>query len=82
MSIGIDIGLSTVKIVEIVKNGNKYFVENLNNRIVYSYFFLIGYFLILNIFHGGNFLDLYIYKSRTDVMSLFEVLQRCVSTQR
>tara|TARA_B000000557_G_scaffold98790_1_gene80007 strand:- start:6494 stop:7540 length:1047 start_codon:yes stop_codon:yes gene_type:complete len=27
MSIGIDIGLSTVKIVEIVKNGNKYFVE-------------------------------------------------------
>lgn len=42
---------------------NKYFVENLNNRIVYSYFFLIGYFLILNIFHGGNFLDLYIYKS-------------------
>lgn len=42
---------------------NKYFVENLNIRIVYSYFFLIGYFFVLNIFRGGNFLDLYVYKS-------------------
>ena len=27
MSIGIDLGLSTVKIVEIIKSGDKYYVE-------------------------------------------------------
>ncbi len=42
---------------------NKYFIDGLSSKFVYSYYILIVYFFIFNLINKVNFLDLYLYRS-------------------
>ena len=55
-------GFSLVLVIFIIYK-YKYFKEHFGSKFIYSYFILVTYFLIFNLFNSVNFLDLYIYKS-------------------
>jgi len=55
-------GFSIVLVIFIIYK-YKYFKEHFGSKFIYSYFILVIYFLIFNLFNSVNFLDLYIYKS-------------------
>ena len=50
-----------ITIIVILKN--KYFSEQLGNKIINSFYLLIIYFLLLNLKNSASFFDLYLYKS-------------------